>query len=119
MLAPQMIERLQDDLLLDVSHHVGGVALDTLRIGVLGRLVQPGRDFLVADAFFLGPFIDRQIEAQLVENLILQPGNVPGLRIGVVRDMLGDDVVDHAGAHVLDRRIRAIPTPSSCAGPQI
>ena len=69
MLAPQMIKRLQDDLLFDVSHHIGRVALNPLRIGVLGRLVKPGRDLLVSDALLLGPFIDREIEAQLVQDL--------------------------------------------------
>ncbi len=40
----------------------------------------------------------------MLENLALQARGVPGLGIGVVRNVLGDDVVDHARAHVLDRR---------------
>ena len=118
MLAPEMVERLQDDLLFDIAHGFGGVALNALRIGVGRRRMEPGRHFLVGDALLLGPFVDRQIEVELVENLILQARGVPGLGIGVVRNVLGDDVVDHAGAHILDRRFRAIPTPSSCAGPR-
>ena len=119
MLAPQMIERLQDNLLFDVSHHLRRIALNTLRVGVVGRLVEPGPDLFVGNALFFSPFVDRQVEAQLVQDLILQPRNVPGLGIGVVRDMLGDNVLDYASPHILDRRTRAIPTPSSYDGPQI
>ena len=66
MFAPQMVKRLQDNLLLDISHDVGRVALDSLRVGVLGRLVEPGRDFFVGNALLLGPIVDREIEAQLI-----------------------------------------------------
>ena len=69
MLAPQVIKRLQDDLFFDVPHDVRRVALDALRIGVLGRLVEPGRDFLVGDALLLRPCVDREIQAQLVQDL--------------------------------------------------
>ena len=71
MLAPQMIKRLQDHLLFDVSHDVGRVALNALRIGVLGRLMEPGRDLFVGNALLLGPIVDREIEAQLIHDLAL------------------------------------------------
>ena len=71
MLAPQMVERLQDNLLLDVSHDVGRVALNPLRIGILGRLMEPGRDLFVGNALLLGPSVDREVEAQLIRNLTL------------------------------------------------
>ena len=66
MLAPQMVERLQDHLLLDIPHNLGRVALNALRIGLLGRLVKSGCDLFVGDALLLGPFVDREIEVQLV-----------------------------------------------------
>ena len=115
MLAPQMIERLQNHLLFHEPHGLGRIALDTLRVGVVGSLVEPVCDLFVGDFLFLGPFVDRQVEVQLVVDLILQAHNVPRLGIGVVRNVLGDDIVDDAGAHVLDRRTRANRTPSSCA----
>ena len=65
MLAPQMIERLQDDLLFDIAHRLGGIALNALRIGVVGRRVEPGRHFFVGDALLLRPFVDRQVEVEL------------------------------------------------------
>ena len=60
MLAPEMVEHLQDDLLLDVAHDLGRVALDPLGIGLVGRLVQALAHLLVGDALFLGPVLDRQ-----------------------------------------------------------
>ena len=57
---------------------------------------------LVGDAFFLGPFVDRQIEAEHALELFLQARRVPLLGIGVFRHVLGDQIVDHRVAHVGD-----------------
>ena len=40
----------------------------------------------------------------LPSDFLLQARDVPGLRIGVVRNVFGDEVVDDARAHILDRR---------------
>ena len=57
---------------------------------------------LFGDAFFLRPFVDRQIEAQHAIELGLETGGVPLLRIGVFRHVLGDEIVDRDMAHVVD-----------------
>ena len=118
MVAPEVIERLQDHLLLDVAHGFGRIALNALDVGLLGRLVEAGGHFLLGDALFLRPGVDRQVEVELAEDFLLQAGDVPRFRIGVVRDVLGDQVVDDARAHVLDVLLERIRPPSSCAGPR-
>ena len=77
VLAPQMIERLQNDLLFDVPHRVGRIPLHALCIGVRGRRMEPGRYLFVGDALLLRPFVDRQVEVELVDDLILQACGVP------------------------------------------
>ena len=62
MLAPEMIERLQNDLLLDEAHRLGRVALDTLSVRIRGCVVEPGRDLFVGDSLFLGPCVDWEVE---------------------------------------------------------
>ena len=59
-------------------------------------------DFLVGDAFFLGPLVDRQIEPEHALELLAQAGDVPLLRIGVFRHVLGDQIVDHGMPHIGD-----------------
>ena len=59
-------------------------------------------NLLVGDAFFLGPFVDRQFEIEHALELFLQPRRIPLLRIGVFRHVLGDQIVDHGVAHVAD-----------------
>ena len=48
------------------------------------------------------------VEVELVEHLLLQARDVPGFGIGVVRDVLGDEVVDDAGAHLGDRLLERL-----------
>ena len=57
---------------------------------------------LVGDALFLRPFVNRQVEVEHALELFPQPLGVPLLRIGVLRHMLADEVVDHVMAHVGD-----------------
>ena len=64
MLAPEMVEALQQDLLLDIGHDLGRVRLDALRVGLVGGLAEALADLLVGDALFLGPFLDRQVEVE-------------------------------------------------------
>ncbi len=43
VLAPEMVEALQQDLLLDIGHDLGRVRLDALRVGLVGRLARRSR----------------------------------------------------------------------------
>ena len=108
VVAPQVVERLQDHLLLDIAHRLGRVALDALGVGLVGGLVQALGHFLVGDAFFLRPGVDRQVEVELGGDLFLEAGDVPGFRIGVGRNVAGDEVVDDVGAHVGDGRLEQL-----------
>jgi len=83
MLAPQMIQRLQQDGLLDVTHHVGAPLRHLGRHVLVDALLDARQQFLVGDALFLGPFIDRQIDVEHALQLFLQAGDVPLLGIGV------------------------------------
>ena len=58
--------------------------------------------FLVGDALFLGPFIDRQVDVEHALQFFLQAGDVPLLGIGMLGHVLGDDVLDEGVAHVGD-----------------
>ena len=65
MLAPEMVERLQQHRLLDLAHDLGREADGALR----RRISSAARDdalahLLVGDALFLGPVLDRQIEVE-------------------------------------------------------
>ena len=105
VVAPEMVERLQDHLFFDVAHRLGRIARDALVIGFVGRLLQALAHFLVGDALFLRPGVDGNVEVELGGDLRFEARDVPGLGIGVVRDVLGDDVVDDVGAHFGDRRL--------------
>ena len=89
MLAPEMVEALQQHLLLHIGHHLGGIGFDALRIGLVRRLGDAFADFVVGDALFLGPFFDRKIEVEEIQDVGLQARDVPLLRIGVLRDARG------------------------------
>ena len=106
--APQVVERLQDHLLLDVAHRLWRVALDAFGVGLVGGLEQALGHFLVADAFLLRPRLDRKVEVELGGDLFLEAGDVPRFRIGVGRDVAGDEIVDDVGAHVGDRRLERL-----------
>ena len=64
MLAPQMVEGLEQDRLLDVAHHVGTPLRDLGGHVLVGAALDAMQQLLVGDAFFLRPFIDRQIEPE-------------------------------------------------------
>ena len=59
-------------------------------------------DLVAADPLLLGPIGNRQIEVQGGLHLRVEAGDVPGFRIGIGRNVLGDDLVDDIGAHVGD-----------------
>src|SRR5262245_10292390 len=100
VLAPEVVERLQQDRLLDVAHHVGAPLRD-LRGHVLVRApLDAGEQLLVGDALFLRPFFDRQVEVEDALELLPQPLGIPLFGIGVFGDVLGDEVIDRGVAHV-------------------
>ena len=85
MLAPQMIQRLQQDGLLDVTHHVGAPLRHLGRHVLVDALLDARQQFLVGDALFLGPFIDRQIDVEHALQLFLQARRRPTARHRHVR----------------------------------
>ena len=64
MLAPEMIEGLEQDSLLDLRHDFRGIFLALLGVDLVDSGANPLADFLVGDPFFLGPFLDRRIKRQ-------------------------------------------------------
>src|SRR6478609_3058095 len=102
MLAPEMVERLQQHLLLDIGHDLFGVAGDALGIGQVGLGADAFAEFRVGDAFLLGPVLDRQIEIEEVMDVFAQASSIPLLCIGLFGDAAGYDVLDDAVAHVVD-----------------
>jgi hypothetical protein len=62
----------------------------------------------VGDAFFLGPFIDRQVDVERALQFILEASDIPLLGIGMLGHVLGDDVLDEGVAHVGDRLGNAV-----------
>ena len=71
MLAPEMVERLQQDRLLDIAHDVGAPLRDLGGHVLVGAPLDAREQLLVGDAFFLGPFVDRQVEAEHARELVL------------------------------------------------
>ena len=102
MLAPEMVQRLQQDGLLDVTHHVGTPLRDLGRHVLVGALLDARQQLLVGDALFLGPVLDRQVEIEHALQLFLQPRDVPLLGIGMLGHVLGDEILDEGVAHVGD-----------------
>src|SRR4051812_26760436 len=84
MLAPEMVERLQQNGLLDVTHHVGAPLPDLGRHVLVGPGLDAREQLLVGDALFLGPVLDRQVEIEHALELFLQARDVPLLGIGML-----------------------------------
>ena len=103
MLAPEVIQRLQQDGLLDVAHHVGAPLRHLGRHVLVDALLDARQQFLVGDALFLGPFVDRQVDVEHALQFFLEARDIPLLGIGVFGHVLGDDVVDEVMTHVGDR----------------
>ena len=89
VLAPEVVEALQQNLLLDIVHDLGRVRLDALGVGLVGGLADALADLLVGDALLLRPFLDRQVEVEEVDDVLLQARDVPLLGIGVLGDGAG------------------------------
>ena len=69
---------------------------------LVGRLGDALADFLVGDAFFLGPVVDGEVDADRLAQPFAQARGIPLLGIGIRRDVLVDEVLDHVVAHVVD-----------------
>ena len=64
MLAPQMVERLQQHRLLDLAHDLRAEIGGLLGGALVGGPDQALVDLLVGDAFLLRPVLDRQVEIE-------------------------------------------------------
>ena len=86
MLAPQPIERLQQDGALDLAHdlrtEIGGLLGEAL----VGRLDQPLMDLGLADTLLRGPIGERQVESENVVHRLFQRRDVPLLGIRLLGD---------------------------------
>ena len=106
MFAPEIVERLQHDLLFDIAHDVRRVFLDSRRIGLVRHSIEVFAHAFVVNALFFGPSGDFGslfvIKIQHVAHVSLQAGNIPRLGIGIVRNMFGHKVVNQSGPHVTD-----------------
>ena len=100
---PGLIEQLEEQALLGGSHQFGAVISRLLSHFLVGGAADALFDLGFRDAFFLGPFVDGQVEVQDTADFLVQAIDVPLLGIGVRRDGLLD--------HLLDR---FVPCPRWC-----
>ncbi len=100
MLAPQMVERLQQHLLLDRAHQLRPEARRLARHQLVARLGDALADLVVGDAFLRRPVLDRKVEVELLLRRRGQPLDVPLLGVGALGDELVDHLVDDLAAHV-------------------
>ena len=64
VLAPQMVERLQQDRALDIGHDLGAEALGAVGGGGVGGGGDALAHLFLGDAFLLRPLVDRQVEVE-------------------------------------------------------
>ena len=85
MLAPEMVERLQQNRFLDIADHVDAPLGNLGGHEFVSAPLDSRQQFFVGNAFFLSPFIDRQIEIEYAQQFLFQAGRIPLFRIGVLR----------------------------------
>ena len=102
VLAPVVIERLQQDRLLDIAHDVGAEIRGALGGARLDRLQDALAHFFVGDAFFLRPVDDRQVEAEDLVDFVVQARRVPLFGIGLLGNVARDEFLDDFLAHLGD-----------------
>ena len=102
VLAPQHIQALQNNLLLDIALHIRGIFLSACRITLVGGFGQSFEDFLIRDAFLFRPLIHWQVEVEVFNHVILQVTNFPRVRIGFCGNAAGNNLFNGAVAHVRD-----------------
>ena len=64
MLTPEMIQRLEQHLLFDISHHIRRIFLDPPCIGLIRRRAEPLAQLFIRNTLFLRPIGNRKIEAK-------------------------------------------------------
>ena len=85
-----MIERLQQHGLFDVADDIRPPLRHFRRHVLVNAPLNARQQFLVGDAFFLGPFVHRQFKIEHALEFVFQPSRVPLFGIGIGRHMLGD-----------------------------
>ena len=85
--APELVEGLQNNRLFNLLHDGGGEFLALCLIEFVGSFRHAFADFLVGDAFFLGPVLDGEINGHGFAQMLAQLGSLPLLGIGVVGDV--------------------------------
>src|SRR5262249_9296195 len=94
MLAPEVIECLQQHHLLDLAHRLGAELL-LLGLGLLSHgLEQPLGYFLIGDPLFGSPALDRQIKTKNATDLLLQLRRVPLLGVDIGGDQFTASLPD-------------------------
>lgn len=83
MFAPQMVDRLQDDRAFDIGHDLGAETLRPLGGVFIGGLGDTLQNIVFGDAFFLCPFLHRQVEVQELLDTGFQARNIPLFGIGI------------------------------------
>ncbi len=77
-------------------------ALGLFGEGGIGGFRDALADIVLVDAFFLHPFLDRQVEVEDVGSAGLQADGIPLFGIGALGNMLVDEILDDLVAHVGD-----------------
>ena len=85
VITPELIEGLQDNGFFNLLHDGGGEFFTLGEIKIVGRLLHALADFLVGDAFFLGPVLDREIDCHGFAQALAKFGGFPLLGIGIGR----------------------------------
>ena len=102
VLFPALIQQLQQKALFHHAHDVGADVGGLFGHHAVGDVGQAFADFLIGDAFFLGPFLDRQTDAEDTQHFLVQEIDVPLIGIGFFGNRRGDHVIDNLPAHVDD-----------------
>ena len=103
VLTPTGIQHLKQDLLLDGMDLRITNGLKLCGIGFVCGGFDAFSDLAIGDTFFSGPVSDRQLQAKLGLNCLIEAVNIPLIGEGFLRHGLKDDIVDHIVAHFVGR----------------
>ena len=87
VIAPELVEGLQDNGFLHLLHDGGGKFFALGGIKFAGCFRDTLADFLVGYPLFLGPVLDGKIDCHGFAQVLAQLGGLPLLGIGIVRDV--------------------------------
>ena len=102
MLFPVMVERLNQNLLLDLDPAVRVGALGLGRHRLVGQRLQPIDDHFLLDRLFRQPRLDRRLQVEQIVDAFLQRRDIPLLGIGPRRTIGRDQPGDRLGPEILD-----------------